>query len=320
MNSTSIAIVIPCYKVAATITQVINTLPDFIDRIIVVDDKCPDQSGKFAQDLDNPKVTVLFHEINQGVGGAVISGYRKAMELGCEIIVKMDGDGQMDPKYLDRLIEPVISNQADYAKGNRFTDFKALQTMPKLRLFGNNVLSFWEKVFSGYWNVMDPTNGYTVIHKCMLDELPLKKISKRYFFESDMLLNLYLVDAVVKDISIPAKYGDENSSLSVSGAIIHFPFKLLRGFVKRIFLKYFVYDFNMASIYILLGIPLLIFGVAFGVAEWIHSAVSNVSKSAGTIMIAALPVILSLEMLLQAINIDINNIPKHTSRDQNEKK
>lgn len=189
--------------------------------------------------------------------------------------------------------------------------------MPKMRLLGNNILSFWEKLFSGYWNVMDPTNGFTAITRETLDMIPLEKLSKRYFFESDMLLNLYLVDAVVKDIPIPAVYGNENSSLSIGGAIAHFPFKLLHGFIKRIFLKYFIYDFNMASIYILLGIPLFIFGVTFGIAEWIHSYISNTPKTAGTIMIAALPLIISFEMLLQAINIDINQTPKQKSKDKN---
>ena len=305
----NIAVVIPCYNVAETIVDVVKSVPDIATYIIVIDDKCPADSGKIAEEMQDERVTVIYHDKNLGVGGAVISGYKKAMELGCDIVVKMDGDGQMDPQYIETLIKPLIEDKADYAKGNRFRDFKALHSMPKMRLFGNNVLSFAEKIFSGYWNVMDPTNGYTAIHKSTLDKLPLKKISNRYFFESDMLLNLYLVDAVVRDIPIPAKYGNENSSLSISRSIIQFPFKLFRGFIKRIFLKYFIYDFNMASVYILLGVPMFIFGITFGIAEWIHSYLSNTPKTAGTIMVAALPLIISFEMLLQAINIDIHNIP-----------
>lgn len=309
MGSNTIAVVIPCYNVAEIIADVVKSVPDIVSHIIVIDDKCPVRSGKVAEGIRDERVTVIYHEKNQGVGGAVVSGYKKAMELGCDIVVKMDGDGQMDPQHMESLIKPLVEGKADYAKGNRFRDFKALRTMPKIRLFGNNVLSFAEKIFSGYWNVMDPTNGYTAIHRRVLEDLSLKKISKRYFFESDMLLNLYLINARVQDISMPARYGDENSSLSVGGAILHFPSKLLRGFMKRIFLKYFIYDFNMASVYILLGVPMLIFGVVFGLYEWIQSYLTNTPKTAGTIMIAALPLIISFEMLLQAVNIDIHNVP-----------
>ena len=246
------AVVIPSYKVSASIAEVICSVPDLIDHIIVVDDKCPQNSGKVAEELGNPKVIVIFHEKNQGVGAAVISGYKKAMELGSDVVIKMDGDGQMDPKYLDELIEPLIQNQADYTKGTRFMDFKALRTMPKLRLAGNNILSFMVKSFSGYWGIMDPTNGYTAIHKRILTKMSLEKVAKRCFFESDMLLNLYLVNAVVSDVPIPTKYGEEESSLSVPQVLIEFPPLLVCGFFKRIFLKYFIYDFNMASVYILI--------------------------------------------------------------------
>jgi hypothetical protein len=221
----------------------------------------------------------------------------------------MDGDRQMDPKYLGQLIEPLVQDEADYTKGNRFADFEALLTMPKLRLAGNNVLSFLVKAFSGYWNVMDPTNGYTAIHRRVLLKMNLDKIAKRYFFESDMLLNLYLVNAVVKDIAIPARYGNEGSCLRIREVLCQFPIRLIYGIVKRVFLKYFVYDFNMASVYILLGIPLFLWSVIFGMKEWLDSYFNGIPKTAGTIMVAALPLIISFEMLLQAINIDINRVP-----------
>ena len=310
MGAIKKAVVIPCYKVSASITEVICSIPDQIDHIIVVDDKCPQNSGKIAESVGNPKVIVVTHEKNQGVGGAVISGYNKAMELDSDIVIKMDGDGQMDPNYLDELIQPLIQDEADYTKGNRFMDFKALRKMPKLRLVGNNALSFLMKSSSGYWDIMDPTNGYTAIHKRILTKMSLNKLAKRYFFESDMLLNLYLINAVVKDVPIPTKYGNEESSLSLLQVLVTFPPRLVCGFFKRIFLKYFIFDFNMASVYILLGLPLLLWGTIFGVMEWIDSYVNNVSKTAGTIMVAALPVIVSFEMLLQAINIDISLVPK----------
>ncbi len=309
-NTKSIAVVVPCYRVLNTVELVLRSIPDIVSRIFVVDDACPDHSGDFVEKLALDRVTVLFHEQNLGVGGAVMTGYQKALEAGFDIVIKVDGDGQMDPAYIPSLIEPLITDQADYTKGNRFVDFKALRTMPKIRLFGNNMLSFLEKVYSGYWDVMDPTNGYTAIHRRVLEKLELNKIAKGYFFESHMLLHLNLISAVVKDIPIPARYADENSSLNIGKTLLRFPPKLIRGLCKRIFLKYFIYDFNMASVYLLLGIPMLFWSLIFGIIKWAESISQDTPQTAGTIILAALPLILAVEMLLQAINIDIQSVPK----------
>ena len=305
-----IAAVIPAYKVANKLRDVILSLPDNIDHIIVVDDKCPCHSGKEAEKLNNDKVIVLYHEHNRGVGGAVVTGYKKAVELGCDIIVKIDGDGQMDTAYINDLITPLIGNEADYTKGNRFMNFHALRAMPKIRLFGNSILSFLLKIASGYWNIIDPTNGYIAIHRRVLDKLNLDRLSKGYFFESDMLINLGIINAVVKDIDIPAKYGDEDSSLNIVKIALQFPSKLAKGFIKRLFFKYFIYDFNMASVYLLVGLPMFVFGVFLGLIEWLDSIINNTVKTAGTIMLVALPIIVSFQMLLQAVGIDINSIPR----------
>lgn len=305
-----IAVVIPSYKVVKHIKDVINTLPQFIDYIIVVDDKCPMQSGRVAEELNNSKVIVLFHEKNKGVGGAVVTGYKKAVELNADIVIKMDGDGQMNPDYIEELIEPIINNRADYTKGNRFNDFNALRSMPNVRLFGNSVLSFLVKVSSGYWNMMDPTNGYTAISKEAINGVNLNSLSKRYFFESDMLINLNIENLVVKDVAIPARYGDEESSLKISKVMFEFPFKLFKGFCKRISFKYFIYNFNMASIYIILGLPMIFFGSIFGAYRWFLGAFENIENSCGTVMLSVLPIILGTQFLLQAISIDIDSIPK----------
>ena len=281
-----------------------------MDHIIVVDDGCPHSSGKEAEKSGRGNVIVISHERNQGVGGAVVTGYGRALELGCDIVIKIDGDGQMDPRYISSLVEPLIRNEADYTKGNRFRDFKALRLMPGTRLFGNSALSFLVKVSSGYWNIMDPTNGYTAIHRRVLEKLNLEKMSKRYFFESDMLINLNIVNAVVKDISIPALYGDEESALNVGSILLQFPLRLMKGLARRIFLKYFLYDFNMASVYILTGLPLFVFGVTFGLVEWMKSLASGIARPLGTIMIAVLSIILGFQLLLQAVSIDISSIPK----------
>ena len=316
MESVKIAVVIPSYRVADTIGQVVTSLPEVVDHIIVVDDACPAGSGKVAEAMACGKLHVVFHPTNQGVGGAVMTGYQKAMELGCDIVIKIDGDGQMDPTFLPALIQPLLDNRAEYAKGNRFSDFQALRSMPKIRLFGNNVLSFMEKLFSGYWHIMDPTNGFTAIHRRALERLNFSKIAKGYFFESHMLLNLNLIDARVQDVPIPAKYGDENSSLSIRKTFLEFPPRLFYGLCKRILFKYFIYDFNMASVYLLLGVPMLLWSFIFGLYHWIDSYRSGVPKAAGVIMLAALPLILSVEMLLQAINIDIQNTQRKTRGNQ----
>jgi glycosyltransferase involved in cell wall biosynthesis len=306
----NIAVVIPSYKVAKHIASVINDIPEFVNNIIVIDDKCPQNSGKIAETLNNTRVVVCYHEINQGVGGAVVTGYKKALDLNADIVIKIDGDGQMDVNYMQKLIQPILDGKADYTKGNRFTDFKALRSMPKVRLFGNSGLSFLVKASSGYWNMMDPTNGYTAISKHALEELDLDSLAKRYFFESDMLINLNIENAVVKDVEIPAKYGDEESSLSITKTLFGFPPKLFKGLCKRIFLKYFVYDFNMLSVYLIMGLPMVVFGTLFGIYHWINADIINIETPVGTVMLAVLPIILGTQFLLQAIQIDMNTIPR----------
>jgi glycosyltransferase involved in cell wall biosynthesis len=304
------AVVIPCYKVSDSIEEVVRSIPQTVDHIIVTDDGCPDSSGRLVESLGLDRVSVLYHEENKGVGAATITAYQKAIELGCEIIIKIDGDGQMDLRYIPSLIAPLASNQADYTKGNRFRDFEMLKTMPRTRLFGNSVLSFITKAVSGYWNVMDPTNGFTAIHERTLNKLNLTKLSSRFFFESDMLIKLNIANAVVKDVDVPARYSGEKSTLRIRNTVAEFPFKLVKGFMERLFLKYFVFDFNMASVYMLLGVPMLIASVVWGVVELTASILTGIPRTAGTIMLVALPMILAFQMLLQAVQIDIASVPE----------
>ena len=315
-NDRVISVCIPCYRTEKHIASVIRSIPEFVDHIIVVDDACPNSSGRIAEALQNPKVTVIYHQNNRGVGGAMVSGYEKALQLGSDIIIKVDGDGQMDTSYLEDLISPLLDNAADYVKANRFRHFEAIKTMPKIRLFGNSFLSFMVKVCSGYWDIMDPTNGYTAIRKETLQNLKLRRLSPRYFFEIDMLINLNIHNAVVMDRPIPAKYGEEQSSLKITKIIFEFPFKMLRGLLKRIFLKYYLYDFNMASVYFLSGIPMILWGIGFGVYRWLLSITYKVTNTTGTVMLSVLPLILGFELILQAISIDINSTPRRRNPDE----
>ncbi len=305
-----IAVVIPCFKVSKHILEVVKTIPPFIDDIIIVDDFCPEKSGNIIENLHLTNVNIIFHQKNKGVGSSMISGYKKALELKSDIIVKMDGDGQMKSVDIQSIVRPIIDNISDYTKGNRFYDFESLRAMPKIRLFGNSILSFLVKFSSGYWNIVDPTNGFTAINASALNNLKIDNISKRYFFEIDMLINLNIYSKTVTDISLPARYGNEKSNLNIFSVIIKFPFKIVQGLVKRIFYKYYLYNFNMASIYLLLGIPFSLFGIIFGIYRWVKSYLENIENSAGTIMLVALPIILGIQFILQAIQIDIQSIPE----------
>ncbi|MFT5778925.1 MAG: dolichol-phosphate mannosyltransferase [Crocinitomicaceae bacterium] len=305
-----IAVVIPAYRVEKKILEVLKSIKEPVTHVIVVDDKCPQESGKLVESqkfstIEN--LEVIYHEKNKGVGGAVVTGYKRAIELECDVVVKVDGDGQMNLSHLPDLIAPILNRKAHYTKGNRFVDFKMLRKMPKIRLIGNSILSFLLKAVSGYWNIMDPTNGYTAIGKAALKNLNLDKLSKRYFFESDMLINLNIHKRVVQDVPIPAKYDDEESSLSVTKTLLLFPFYLTKGIFRRIFFKYYIYDFNMASVYLIFGMPMLLWGVSFGAYEWWWHAQRDTFASTGIVMFSVLPLILGTQFVLQAIQIDIQS-------------
>ena len=312
LHEYSIATVIPCFRVEKEIAAVISGLPDYIKHVIVIDDASPDETAKLVRDLarQDARIVLLRHEKNQGVGGATITGFRKALELGAQIVIKVDGDGQMDVNYLSDLLVPLILGQADYTKGNRFRDFRALQKMPAIRRFGNMVLGFLTKAATGYWNLFDPTNGFVAIRSNVLAQLPLDAVDKTYFFETSMLSNLYLLGAVVRDIPMPARYGEEISSLSIQRSAFEFPIKLVKNFFRRIILMNLIYDFSMASIYILVGLPLLLFGLTFGTTKWIKYASLNVPAPTGTVMLPTLSVLLAIQFLIAAIESDLRSTPR----------
>ena len=312
MNFTAnVAVVIPSYKVRAHILDVISLIGPEVTAIYVVDDCCPDGSGRFVEsNVQDPRVRVVYHTENQGVGGAVMSGYKAALEDGAEVIVKIDGDGQMDPRLLPRFINPILAGEADYTKGNRFFDLEAVRAMPKIRLLGNAALSFMTKVSSGYWDLFDPTNGYTAIHRDVASHLPLNKISRRYFFETDILFRLNTLRAVVIDIPMDAHYGDEVSNLKISKIVGEFFFKHIRNFAKRIFYNYYLRDMSLASLELPLGLLLLVLGGGFGIIQWIQSMSMGVPTPSGTVMLSALPVIIGTQLVLAFLGYDIASVPK----------
>ncbi|WP_439800451.1 glycosyltransferase family 2 protein [Pseudomonas savastanoi] len=247
---------------------------------------------------------------NQGVGGAVMTGYKAAIEENMDVIVKIDGDGQMDPALIMNFINPILAGEADYTKGNRFFDLEEIRAMPRIRLFGNAVLSFMTKFSSGYWDLFDPTNGYTAIHRDVAKHLPLDKISRRYFFETDILFRLNTLRAVVVDIPMHAKYGDEVSNLKVSKVVGEFFVKHVRNFGKRIFYNYYLRDMSLASIELPVGLTLLLSGSVFGISHWISSIYTGIPNSAGTVMLSALPIILGIQLILAFLGQDIASVPR----------
>jgi glycosyltransferase involved in cell wall biosynthesis len=306
-----LAVVIPSYRVTAHVLDVIARIGPETAMIFVVDDACPDASGTFVEThCSDPRVRVLRHEQNRGVGGAMMTGYRAALEAGADIVIKIDGDGQMDPALIPYIARPVLMRQADYAKGNRFHSLWNVRRMPRVRLYGNAVLSFMTKLSSGYWGVFDPTNGYTAIHAAALESIEFANVSERYFFETDMLINLGNARAVVVDVPMEAIYGEEVSNLHIRKELWPFLRTHFRETAKRIFYTYFLRDFSPASLQLLCGTLFLLFGTIYGSFQWYHSVSSGHVASTGTVMIAVLPIILGVQFLLNFLSFDMANEPR----------
>ena len=306
-----IAVVIPCFRVRDHILAVLAGIGDECAAIYVVDDGCPEGSGRHVEaHCRDPRVRVLYHDRNRGVGAAVLTGYRAAIDAGATLLVKIDGDGQMDPADLPKLVAPIVHEDADYTKGNRFYDLRGIHRMPLARLLGNAALSFITKFSSGYWDVFDPTNGYTAIHAAVAERLPFDRLASRYFFESDMLHQLGLLGAVVRDVPIDARYGHERSGLRLTSAIARFSVRHAINTGRRLFYNYFLRDFSAASVELVVGLALLAFGVIFGATQWMEWTARGVGAYAGTVMLAALPVIVGMQLLLAFLAFDVARVPR----------
>lgn len=311
----TIAVVIPCYQVENQVATVINRIPDFVDVIIAVDDASTDGTRRVLEGLDCSRLTVLYHEENQGVGGAMTTGYEHALSTDAQIVVKVDGDGQMAPDRIQELIDPLIDDICDYAKGNRFLHTLELAHMPFLRKLGNIVLTFLTKLSSGYWHVFDPQNGFVAIHREFLSALDLNRLRHtRYFFENEMLIQLNIMAARVMDRPIPSVYGNEASSLRIFDILGYYPFGLIRGFFHRTYHRYILRDFSIIVPLYLAGFAMFMFGGLFGAYNWYYFAVVvKRAAPAGTIILAVLPLILGFQMLIQGLLIDILQSPRADS-------
>lgn len=311
MNDLGIAVVIPCYRVTNTMLEVIARIGPEVGAIYVVDDACPEKIGDLIErEVHDQRVHVIRRERNGGVGAATLTGMSAAAAAGARVLVKIDGDGQMNPALIASFVAPILDGRADYTKGNRFFSPKFVRGMPVVRIIGNGVLSFMTKLSSGYWTIFDPTNGFVAIHAEVFSLLPRDKLAPRYFFESDLLFRLNLLRAHVVDIPLQAIYGNEVSNLRVWQVIVPFAWRHLRNFVKRVVYSYFIRDFSIASLYLAFGVPLFLFGAAYGAYEWIAHARAGVIASAGTVMLAALPVMTGFQLVLSFLAYDVASVPR----------
>jgi dolichol-phosphate mannosyltransferase len=300
-------VVIPAYRATATILPVIEAIGPEIELIVVVDDGCPEGTAvSVANRCTDPRVVAIMHDANRGVGAAFLTGMRYAIERGADIVVKIDADGQMDPSQVSALIHPIVSGQADYVKGNRFFFLTDAASMPSARLFGNLALSFLAKLSSGYWTIMDPTNGFFAIQVRVAELLDDERIAKRFFFETDLLFHLGLIRAKVVEFPMRASYADEVSNLRISQQLAPFLAGHMRNTLRRILYRYFFREFSLASIQLVAGTALFGFGLVFGLYHW-WSAPPDQLVPTGTIMIAALTFLIGFQLLLSFLNYDISS-------------
>ncbi|HEU4580525.1 MAG TPA: glycosyltransferase family 2 protein [Polyangiaceae bacterium] len=309
-----VAVVVPAFRVAREVPDVVKAMPAAVDLVIVVDDCSPDDIAGALKPIADPRLRLVRHEVNQGVGGATVTGMLTAIEEGADVVVKCDGDGQMDPADIPRLIAPIASGAAEHVKGSRYHHARELAAMPRGRLIGNIGLTFLTKLCSGYWNVLDPVNGFFATRTDTLARLPLDQLARRYFFETDLLIRLNIVEARVADMPQPARYAGEPSSLSIRRALFEFPWQLLRGLVRRVFWRYLFYDVSPVAVFGITGALLAAFGGCFGAWQWIVHAMQHVPTPLGTIMLAALPLLFGGQLLFQAVILDIANTPRASVR------
>jgi dolichol-phosphate mannosyltransferase len=303
--------VVPCYNVASHIAAVLAAIPDYVDQVIAVDDGSRDDTLKLLQAATDKRVEVVRHDRNRGVGAAMRTGLARGAEAGADLLVKVDGDDQMDLSELTKLLDALVDDpRSGYAKGNRLVDQKALSRMPRLRVIGNFALTFLTKLASGYWYVVDPQNGYLAIRRVVWELLDPARISDGYFFENDMLVGLNILDIPVKDVPIPARYGDERSYLRVRRVLFPFAFLLIRRTIYRVYAKYMLRDFSPIALFLLAGLPLFIWGVVFGAYQWWSHAQQGIATPTGTVIVSVVPLILGFQLLLQALVLDIQNSPR----------
>lgn len=305
----TVAAVVPAYNEEQLIGRVIATMPEFVDRIFIVDDRSLDRTAEVVSAQGDSRVRVIRHEVNTGVGGAILDGHRKVIEEGIDIAVVMAGDAQMDPAYLPNLLDPIIDDGYGFTKANRFFSMTSFAGMPRHRILGNVALAFMTKMASGYWHLFDPQNGYTAIRRTVLERLPMERISLGYQFENDLLIHLNILGTRARDVPVPALYGEETSKIRlgrVAPAILNL---LVFGFWKRIWWKYVLWSFSPIAMLLFAGLALTLFGLVAGVLV-AAAAFAHHTPTAATVMISVGPLLVGINLLVQALVLDIQESPR----------
>lgn len=307
-----VLVVVPAYRVRAQVLDVISKSLDVADHVLVVDDACPDESGKHVERefSQQKRVSVIFSNQNLGVGGALKKGFDWALARDFEIVVKVDGDGQMDPSLVPELIGPLVNRTAEYAKGNRFDSPRTVRQMPFARLLGNAALSLFSKASSGYWSVSDPTNGFIAIKRETLAKLEHDLLSDTFFFESDLLFRLSIVKARISEMPMAAVYGEERSNLKIARVLVTFPFLYFRNLVKRIAYNYYVREWSIGSLELPVGIALMLWGLWFGLTSYFTAQAQGIYVTAGQAVATSIGIILGFQLLLSFIAQDVQSEPK----------
>ncbi len=303
-----VAAVVPAYNEEKLIGRTIMTMPDFVDMIIVINDCSKDQTLARAREVNDPRVSIIDHQKNTGVGGSIIDGHKLALELGADVNVVMAGDGQMNPDYLPDLLDPIADQGYEFTKANRFFSRRALVGMPKIRLLGSVFLSFATKVGSGYWNLFDPQNGYTAIHRNALLRLDLSRIARGYAFENDLLIWLNIANARAKDIPIPAVYGEEVSSMKIRKVAGAIGMLLIKGFWRRMLLKHVLASFSPVALLFFTGLLLVTYGTIVGIWVVVETLGPPVASTA-SVLLAVGPLLSGIHMLISALTLDIQSTP-----------
>ncbi len=311
IDNCRIGIVIPCYKCRDLISNVLKKIPHFVDFVYVVDDACPQNTGQFVKDnFDDKRFIVITHEKNGGVGAATTTGYRRAVQDAMDICVKVDGDDQMDLSLLPSMLQPILTKEADYVKGNRFYYPRTLVQMPLGRLIGNACLSILAKISTGYYHIFDPTNGYTAIHRTALSLLEIDKLHKRFFFETDILFRLNIIRAVIVDVPMKPIYKGEKSNFISLFVIPSFLYQHAKNFTKRLIYSHVLRGFSTASIYFFTALSCSLFGLLWSLHHWRESIISTIPATTGTVMIGVLGLLVGFHSLIHFFIFDMAESPR----------
>jgi glycosyltransferase involved in cell wall biosynthesis len=307
LDGKRVAVVIPAYNEEKLLADTIEGVPNFVDKIYVVDDRSQDATVEKAHSVQDRRVDVIEHERNQGVGGAIVTGYKQAMIDRIDVTAVMAADNQMDPEDLEHICVPVARGELDYAKANRLFTGQAWELIPRYRYLGNAVLSLLTKIASGYWHIADSQSGYTAVSLEYLELLDLDRIYKRYGFPNDMLVHLNVWNARVRDIPSRPIYGvGERSGIRLRKVVPAISWLLVKGFFWRLRTKYVIRDFHPLVFFYMLGFLMTLLGLALGIAEVVLRIMGN-QITAATVVLVALLLIFGSQFTLFAMWFDMES-------------